>query len=119
MLTKLGLVTKRMESLENKMDEKIEALSISHPITYYQNPREPTSLRMSYKYEYEYNGAYTSKSGSDRYSHLNTSRIGPFMEGAQLTLRCESSGGIPVAKVSWWRNETKLIEGNYSIMIDD
>lgn len=38
----------------------------------------------------------------------NASVVGPFDEGATLTLSCESGGGKPVARVSWWNGTQEL-----------
>lgn len=43
----------------------------------------------------------------------NASTIGPFTEGEELTLTCESGGGKPIPSVVWW-NGTNKMTGEYS-----
>lgn len=43
----------------------------------------------------------------------NASTIGPFTEGEELTLACESGGGKPIPSVIWW-NGTHKMTGEYS-----
>jgi len=38
----------------------------------------------------------------------NGTSIGPFDEGSTVDLKCESGGGKPVAKVSWWNGTEEL-----------
>lgn len=42
----------------------------------------------------------------------NASTIGPFTEGEDLTLTCESGGGKPVPSVIWW-NGTHTMNGKF------
>ncbi|XP_045123892.1 uncharacterized protein LOC123511891 isoform X6 [Portunus trituberculatus] len=48
----------------------------------------------------------------------NATTVGPFDEGEVLTLTCESSGGKPVAQVTWY-NGTQPITGEYSAIMDE
>ncbi|XP_069698098.1 hemicentin-2 isoform X6 [Periplaneta americana] len=43
----------------------------------------------------------------------NASTIGPYTEGEELTLTCESGGGKPIPSVAWW-NGTHKMTGEYS-----
>jgi hypothetical protein len=43
----------------------------------------------------------------------NASTIGPFTEGEELTLTCESGGGKPIPSVIWW-NGTHKMTGKFS-----
>jgi len=43
----------------------------------------------------------------------NASTIGPFTEGDEITLTCESGGGKPIPNVVWW-NGTNRMTGEYS-----
>lgn len=43
----------------------------------------------------------------------NGTSIGPFDEATTLTVVCESGGGKPVARVTWW-NDTQPLAGDYS-----
>jgi hypothetical protein len=43
----------------------------------------------------------------------NASTIGPFTEGEELTLTCESGGGKPIPSVVWW-NGTHKMTGMFS-----
>ncbi|XP_063245039.1 hemicentin-1 [Bacillus rossius redtenbacheri] len=43
----------------------------------------------------------------------NSSVIGPFTEGDELALECESGGGKPIPGVTWW-NGTHRMAGRYS-----
>jgi hypothetical protein len=38
----------------------------------------------------------------------NASTIGPFTEGEELTLTCESGGGKPIPNVVWWNGTHKM-----------
>lgn len=38
----------------------------------------------------------------------NASTIGPFIEGEELTLTCESGGGKPIPSVVWWNGTHKM-----------
>jgi hypothetical protein len=38
----------------------------------------------------------------------NASTIGPFVEGEELTLTCESGGGKPIPSVVWWNGTHKM-----------
>ncbi|CAG0915650.1 unnamed protein product [Notodromas monacha] len=46
----------------------------------------------------------------------NGSKVGPFKEGTEISLRCESRGGKPVPKVSWL-NGTSQIYGSKQWML--
>lgn len=48
----------------------------------------------------------------------NGTEIGPFDEDTTLTLVCESGGGKPVAKVTWW-NGSQALAGKYSETFDE
>ncbi|XP_067007165.1 nephrin isoform X1 [Anabrus simplex] len=43
----------------------------------------------------------------------NASSIGPFNEGDELSLMCESGGGKPIPSVTWW-NGTRKMDGEYT-----
>ncbi|KAK8735473.1 hypothetical protein OTU49_005408, partial [Cherax quadricarinatus] len=47
----------------------------------------------------------------------NGTVAGPFDEGTSLTLICESGGGKPVARVSWW-NGSQTLPGEYSGILE-
>ena len=38
----------------------------------------------------------------------NSSTIGPFTEGDEITLTCESGGGKPIANVVWWNGTNRM-----------
>lgn len=38
----------------------------------------------------------------------NASIIGPFTEGDEITLTCESGGGKPIPNVGWWNGTNKM-----------
>uniref|UniRef100_A0A2P2I4X8 Neural cell adhesion molecule 1-like n=1 Tax=Hirondellea gigas TaxID=1518452 RepID=A0A2P2I4X8_9CRUS len=48
----------------------------------------------------------------------NDTTIGPFDEGTQLELICESGGGKPVPRITWW-NDTTQLAGNYNSVVND
>uniref|UniRef100_A0A646QD31 Hemicentin-1 n=1 Tax=Hemiscolopendra marginata TaxID=943146 RepID=A0A646QD31_9MYRI len=48
--------------------------------------------------------------------YFNMTRIGPFMEGSNITLKCDSTGK-PEAKVTWW-NGTESTKGLYNFFSD-
>lgn len=37
-----------------------------------------------------------------------TTIAGPFREGQEFFLSCQVSGGLPIPKVSWWRNDVEI-----------
>jgi hypothetical protein len=39
----------------------------------------------------------------------NASTIGPFTEGEEITLTCESGGGKPIPNVVWWNGTNRMI----------
>jgi hypothetical protein len=47
----------------------------------------------------------------------NASTIGPFTEGEELTLTCESGGGKPIPSVIWWNGTYKMTGKFLSIII--
>jgi hypothetical protein len=38
----------------------------------------------------------------------NASTIGPFTEGDEITLTCESGGGKPIPNVAWWNGTNRM-----------
>jgi hypothetical protein len=38
----------------------------------------------------------------------NGSTIGPYKEGTEVTLVCESGGGKPIPKVTWFNGTTRI-----------
>jgi len=38
----------------------------------------------------------------------NASTIGPFTEGDEITLTCESGGGKPIPNVVWWNGTNRM-----------
>ena len=50
-----------------------------------------------------------SKDGKD----ISDSRIGPFNEGQELRLLCESGGGKPIPRVTWYNGSEKLSGKKY------
>jgi hypothetical protein len=47
----------------------------------------------------------------------NASTIGPFTEGEELTLTCESGGGKPIPSVIWWNGTHKMTGKFLSIIL--
>ena len=39
---------------------------------------------------------------------ISDSRIGPYNEGQELRLLCESGGGKPIPRVTWYNGSEKL-----------
>ncbi|CAG0881270.1 unnamed protein product [Darwinula stevensoni] len=44
----------------------------------------------------------------------NSSMIGPYNEGSELTLLCESGGGKPIPRITWW-NGTQSVPGTKTV----
>ncbi|KAF2346593.1 CD80-like immunoglobulin C2-set [Trinorchestia longiramus] len=47
----------------------------------------------------------------------NGTSIGPFDEGQTVELKCESGGGKPVPRVTWWKG-TEELNGEYRSIAD-
>ncbi|KAK8384926.1 hypothetical protein O3P69_014473 [Scylla paramamosain] len=62
--------------------------------------------------------SYPQLSFEDGSRVQNATTVGPFDEAEVLILNCESSGGKPVAQVTWY-NGTHPIAGEYSTIMDE
>ncbi|CAG2054552.1 unnamed protein product [Timema podura] len=53
---------------------------------------------------------YVKVTKGDGTELTNATLIGPYTEGDELTLVCESGGGKPIPSVSWWNGTHKMAE---------
>nr|CAD7424395.1 unnamed protein product [Timema monikensis] len=90
--------------------------SAPHPPYYNPQTHQYPPILFVFSYENttvpitEVKPEYVKVTKGDGTELTNATLIGPYTEGDELTLVCESGGGKPIPSVSWWNGTHKMAE---------